>query len=255
MVIPNPVIPFRAKQPELSVFLPAYGEAENLNELLPRIKKVIADLGISAQITVVDAPEPIDNTAIICGQNEVNHLHRQGGNRYGDAVRTGILASTGQFIISMDSDGSHNPEFIRELWTHRQEAEVVIASRYIHGGVTENPWTLVAMSRLLNIIFRLIIGLPAYDISNSFRLYRGDLLRSIHPKYANFDVLEEILVRMLWENPSRAAKILEIPFRFEQRKHGKPKRKLIVFGIQFVLALVKLSFLRIRNQFNPKGDQ
>lgn len=241
------------KRPELSIFLPAYGEAENLKELLPQIKKVTADMGVFTQIIVIDAIEPVDDTLTVCNQNSVDYLPRQGGNHYGDAVRTGILAATGVFVISMDSDGSHNPEFIRELWSHRQDADVVIASRYIRGGVTENPWILVAMSRLLNIVFKFFVNVPVYDISNSFRLYRGDLLRSIHPNYINFDVLEEILVRILWNKSSRSAKILEIPFLFEQRKHGKPKRKLIVFSIQFLIALFKLSFLRIKHQFLHKS--
>ena len=237
-----------ADRPALSVFLPAYGEAENLKELLPQIKRVVTELNISAQIMVIDAIEPVDDTASICHQNGVGYLRRQGGSRYGDAVRTGILATTGNYVISLDSDGSHNPEFIRELWEHRQLGDVVIASRYMPGGVTENPWILVAMSRLLNFVFRVFVGIPAYDISNSFRLYHGDRLRAVHPQYPNFDILEEILVRILWENPGRPAKIIEIPFRFEQRKHGKPKRKLLVFGVQFLLALLKLFFLRMKNQ-------
>ena len=112
------------------------------------------------------------------------------------------------------------------------------------GGVTENPWPLVAMSRVLNIIFKLFVGIPVYDVSNSFRLYRGDLLRSISPTYANFDVLEEILAMIMWGKPEHSATILEIPFRFGQRKYGKPKRNLIVFGIQFMTALFKLRLLR-----------
>ena len=241
------------QRPQLSIFLPAYGEAENLRELLPEIKKVVAGLGIASQIVVIDACTPVDNTAAVCKENGVEYLPRQGGNSYGDAVRTAIRAVSGVYVISLDSDGSHNPQFIRELWAQRQAADVVIASRYIPGGVTDNPWILVAMSRLLNIVFRIFVGIPAYDISNSFRLYQGDLLRKVHPKFVNFDVLEEILVRILWGDASGAGTVLEIPFRFEQRKHGKPKRKLIVFAIQFVVALVKLTSLRIKNQFSGEN--
>lgn len=86
--------------------------------------------------------------------------------------------------------------------------------------------------------------MPVYDISNSFRLYRGDLLRSIEPKYANFDILEEILAKIIWGNFTPPAVIIEIPFRFEQRKYGKPKRNLLVFTAQFVTALFKLRWLR-----------
>jgi dolichol-phosphate mannosyltransferase len=230
----------------LTIMMPAYGEAENLRLLLPEIKKVIQEIGVPAEVLVLDADTPKDNTREVCLENQVQWTPRQGGSRYGDAVRTGILACKGDYVITMDSDGSHNPQFIHELWKHCNDADVIIASRYVPGGVTENPWLLVAMSRFLNVIFKAFVGIPVYDVSNSFRLYRGNLLRTISPEYANFDVLEEILAKIIWGESGRSAKILELPFRFEQRKFGKPKRKLIVFGLQFMTALFKLRVLRSR---------
>ena len=234
------------KFPELTVILPAYKEAENLSLLLPQLIKVLNNIDTETEILVIDSELPLDNTESICKENGVIWLPRKGGNRYGDAIRTGIRASLGKFVIIMDSDGSHNPEFIHQMWNKRFEADIIIASRYIPGGVTENPWILVALSKVLNIVFKIILGLPVYDISDSFRLYRGDLLRSIQPTYANFDILEEILAKIIWLNRGGKTKVIELPFTFEQRKFGKPKRKLIVFGIQFILALFRL--WRLRNQ-------
>lgn len=228
----------------LTVMIPAYGEAENLRLLLPEIKKITENLAVPSEIIVLDAESPVDDTQAVCAENQAKWVTRTGGNRYGDAIRTGIRTCTGDFVITMDADGSHNPQFIYKLWDRRMDADVVIASRYVPGGVTENPWLLVAMSRLLNITFKLFVGMPVYDISNSFRLYRGDLLRSIEPKYANFDILEEILAKIIWGNFTPSAVIIEIPFRFEQRKYGKPKRNLLVFTAQFVTALFKLRWLR-----------
>ena len=228
----------------LTVMIPAYGEAENLRFLLPEIKKITDELSVPSEIIVLDAETPVDDTQAVCAENQAKWVPRIGGSRYGDAIRTGIRTCTGDFVITMDADGSHNPKFIYKLWEKRLDADVVIASRYIPGGVTENPWVLVAMSRLLNVTFKLFVGMPVYDISNSFRLYRGDVLRRIEPKYANFDVLEEILAKIIWGKFSPPAVIVEVPFRFEKRKHGKPKRNLLVFTAQFVTALFKLRMLR-----------
>jgi dolichol-phosphate mannosyltransferase len=233
--------------PDLTIMLPAYAEAESLQELLPEIKKVVRELGLVAQILVVDTEKPLDNTPDVCQKNQVTYIPRRNGNRYGDAIRTGIKATTGSFVITMDSDGSHNPRFIRQLWENRLGADAVIASRYAPGGATDNPWLLVLMSRVLNVVFKISVGMPIYDISNSFRIYRGDLLRMIEPTYANFDVLEEILAKIIWGNFVKSPKIIEIPFRFERRKYGKPKRKLFVFAAQFVVALAKLSSLRLKH--------
>ena len=226
--------------------IPAYGEAENLRVLLPSIKEITKDLAVPSEIIVLDAESPVDDTQAVCVENQVRWVSRTGGSRYGDAIRTGIRSCTGDFVITMDADGSHNPQFIYKMWEKRLDADVVIASRYIPGGVTENPWLLVAMSRILNITFKFFVGMPVYDISNSFRLYHGDLLRSIEPKYSDFDILEEILAKIIWGNFTPPAVIIEIPFRFEQRKYGKPKRNLLVFTAQFLIALFKLRWLRFQ---------
>jgi dolichol-phosphate mannosyltransferase len=241
-----------AEAPQLSVLMPAYGEAENLRLLLPKIQQVLSELGLTAEICVVDATPSVDDTQQVCQEAQVTYLPRQGGNRYGDAVRTGFKHAAGEYVITMDSDGSHNPEFIKELWSQHANADVVIASRYAPGGTTDNPWALVAMSRVLNVTFKLFVGMPVYDISNSFRLYRGKLVRNLQLNYNNFDILEETLVRLIWDNPAGPANIIEMPFHFEQRKHGKPKRKLVVFALQFFVALFKLQ--KIRFQSLGKGQ-
>jgi dolichol-phosphate mannosyltransferase len=234
-------------RPQVTVLMPAYGEAENLSLLLPKIQQVLGELGLSAEICVVDATPSVDDTQQVCQEAQVTYLPRQGGNRYGDAVRTGFKYAAGEYVITMDSDGSHNPEFIKQLWSQHANADVVIASRYVPGGRTDNPWALVAMSRVLNVTFKLFVGMPVYDISNSFRLYRGELVRDLQLNYNNFDILEEILVRLIWDNPASPANIIELPFHFEQRKHGKPKRKLAVFALQFFMALFKLQKIRFQS--------
>lgn len=117
-----------AEKIDLTILLLAKGEAENLRQLLPAIKDVINQLGIVSQIIVIDAASPLDDTESVCQDAQVVWLPQQGGNRYGDAIRTGIKASTGEFVVTMDSDGSHNPQFIQRLWENRINADVVIAS-------------------------------------------------------------------------------------------------------------------------------
>ena len=230
---------------DLTVILPAYGEAENLRRLLPAIKETIKGLGISGQVIVVDTASPVDDTVDVCCQNRVICLPRQGGNNYGDALRTGIEASLGDYVVVMDADGSHNPDFIGTLWANRLDNDVVIASRYVPGGHTDNPLQLVLFSRILNWFFKLFVGIPVLDVSNSFRLYRGNMIRKIQFTRQHFDIMEEILVKIIWNDSSSPVKILELPFQFEKRKSGKSKRNLIVFGLNFLLAMYQLRRLRV----------
>lgn len=240
-----PSEPPAGKAPLLTVILPAYREADNLRELLPRLMPVVRELDPGAEVLVIETAAPVDDTRQVCEAHGARCLPREGGDFYGDAVRTGIRKSQGDFAVIMDADGSHDPEFIRKLWDSRGEASVSIASRYVREGSTDNPFLLVEMSRLLNFVFKLVLKMNVFDVSNSFRIYPGNALRSLELEYIHFDIQEEILVKLIW-NATYKLTIKEIPFRFQRRKHGESKRSLFVFMVAFLRAIIRLR--RIKRQ-------
>lgn len=227
---------------ELSVALPAYEEAANLDLLLPALQRVLRDLGVASEIIVVDAETPRDDTPAVCARYGVLYRPRTGGELYGHAVRTAQHSARGRHVILMDADGSHNPEFIPKLWEQRESANLVIASRYAPGGHTDNPAILIFLSLVVNVVFRVVLGLRCADVSNSFRLYRGDELRALTLECNHFDIVEEILVKLFFAQPGY--KVKEIPFVFEQRKAGKTKRKLLAFAVGYVATLARLYRLK-----------
>jgi dolichol-phosphate mannosyltransferase len=231
-----------AREVELTVALPAYEEAANLAVLLPQLKEALAGLGVSHEILVVDTEQPRDATPQVCAEHGVRYLARRGGSLYSDAVRTGIRASTGRWVVFMDADGSHSPSFVPRLWAERDAADVIIASRYIAGGKTENPALLIFLSLAVNVVFRAVLSLDCSDVSNSFRLYRGDALRALTLVCQNFDIVEEILVKLCFTGAGSTVK--EIPFTFEQRKAGKTKRDLVSFAVTYVTTLGRLYALK-----------
>jgi dolichol-phosphate mannosyltransferase len=230
------------EQPELSVVLPSYEESDNLRWLLPELKAALSQLGVTHEILVVDAETPRDRTPEICREFFVYYVPRQGGALYSNALLTGISRSRGNWILCMDSDGSHPPSFVPQMWSARHGADLVIASRYVGGGSTQNPAILIALSYIVNLTFRLVLGFRCRDVSNSFRLYRGDCLRSLHLECKNFDVLEEILLKMQLRYPGLS--IQEIPFTFETRKAGKTKRDLFAFALGYIGTLSRLYRLK-----------
>ena len=222
--------------------LPAYEEAANLDALLPVLQTTLERIGVPSEIVVVDAEQPRDATPEICARHGAVYQPRTGGELYGHAIRTAQNAARGKFVVLMDSDGSHSPEFLPKLWEHRETADMVIASRYVKGGHTDNPAILIFMSLVVNVVFRTVLGLKCADVSNSFRLYRGDELRGLQLECDNFDIVEEILVKLYFSRPDYRLK--EVPFVFEQRKAGKTKRKLLVFAFGYIGTLLRLQRLK-----------
>ena len=227
---------------DLSVILPSYNEEENLRLLLPRIRRACADLTDAHEILVVDTVAPMDGTPELCAEQGVRYVARTGGNLYGDAIRTGIAEARGHRVIFMDADGSHPPHFLHDLWARRDEAEIVVASRYVKGGFTENSAALVWMSWIVNVGYRVVLGIRCKDVSNSFKLYPGPALKELELRCGNFDVVEEILYKMVKRNPR--FRIVEVPFSFKKRMFGQTKRNLLAFIFSYVVTLFRLRFGR-----------
>ncbi len=228
-----------SESPELTVAIPAYREEENLRILLPRLNKVLNGTGLSFEIVIVDTENPLDNTADACSTNHVRCERRRGGNMYGDAVRTAIAQARGKYLLFMDADGSHTPEYLPELIKFRGQYDVVGASRYISGGDTENPWVLILMSRIVNIVYSLVLGIKCKDVSNSFKLYRTEQMKDLSLRCENFDIIEEILFKL---NRRFKITIFEVPFTFKKRMFGESKRSLVAFIVTYVITLLKLRF-------------
>jgi len=223
---------------ELSIIIPAYSEAANLELILPRLKEELEPVEPSYQIMIVDRVQTTDETEKVCAVNAVSYVNRSPTDSYGDAMRSGIAAVGGKRILVMDADGSHDPGFIKELLSQKEGYDIVIASRYIAGGGSHVSSGSIAMSRVLNLAFATAFGLHCSDISNSFKLYDGQLLKSLSLDCQNFDIIQEILVKMLRRKPD--LKIKEVPFHFGQRLKGTSKREYIKFITSYLRTLLKL---------------
>lgn len=233
----------------LSVMMPCYKEAENLSVILPKIRDVLSEIGTEAEILVVDTTKPMDDTEKICESIDFNgitcrYIARKNGNTYGDAIRTGIDEAKGEHLVIMDADGSHSPEDIKRLYDDMtaDPCGIVIGSRYVPGGNTDNNFILIFMSNTLNVFYRLTFGLKVKDVSDSFRIYDAAKLKTINLKCDNFDIVEEILIKFSDKFPKH--KIREIPICFNKRMFGESKRDLVKFIFSYLSTIRRLKKLR-----------
>jgi len=225
----------------LSVIIPAYQEEDNLRTILPRLNTVLGSLRIDYEVLVIDTIRPLDNTKKVCQDNNARYINRESGNYFGDAIRTGIRLAVGEYIIFMDGDGSHAPEFIPELWQHKDNYDIAIASRYTKGGSTENNKIALLMSLAVNKIYSLVLGLNCHDVSNNFKLYRKALLENLELYSNNFEIVEEILFKIKKAH-HKDLRLIEVPAVFKKRVYGATKRNLILFMFSYLFTLIKLRF-------------
>ena len=223
----------------LTIIIPSYHEAENLKILLPNI---IANLaGVEYEILVVDTMMPMDDTPRIITQFEKVHcIVRSPTNAYGDAVRSGIKHASGSHIIFMDADLSHPVEFLKTFIQNRDKADIVVASRYMNGVHSDNNKLSIMMSRLLNVVFTAIFKISCSDISNSYKLYNAALLKGITLKRQNFDIIQEIFIKLQKSKPN--LQIIELPCEFHKRYAGYTKRQYIRYIYSYIATIVSLKY-------------
>lgn len=216
----------------ISVVLPAYQEEENLRAILPKLRECLQ--GRDYEIIVVDAKEPLDNTREVCEENDCAYVPRTGGEYYGDAIRTGIARAQKAYTVVMDADGSHDPADILRFYEEMESGswDLVIGSRYCKGGHTDNPWVLRAMSRILNLAYKLVFHLSVEDVSDSYRMYKTSQLKKLKLTCQNFDIVEEILILLNVQN--RNFRVKEVPIVFNKRAAGESKRDLVKFIFSYL---------------------
>ena len=120
----------------------------------------------------------------------------------------------------MDADCSHRPIFIEEFWRQRHAAEMLIASRYVAGGQADMGVVRRLLSHVLNRTYARALSLDLRDLSSGFRLYRRAVLNNLTVTARDFDILQEILLRV----HAQGWRIREVPFHYTARGAGRSLR-------------------------------
>jgi dolichol-phosphate mannosyltransferase len=223
---------------DLSVLIPALNEGPNLAILLPWLSRVLEELDLSYEVIVVtnESDHGTIEAAMAAGARVVFQVSKG----YGEALIDGLRTSRGEYILTLDADLSHRPDFVREMWRARHAAEITIASRYVPGGTATMPKYRLYLSHILNLVFRRGLSMPLRDLSSGFRLYRRSVIDLDALEGTDFDLLQEILVRAYCEG----WEVQEIPFDYMPRQHGSSSARLSRLGKAYIRSFWRLWKLR-----------
>ena len=219
---------------KLAVVVPTYNEAANLPQLAERL----FGLGIpNTTLIVVDDSSP-DGTADVAetlaeelsGRVEViRRGAKQGlGTAYVDGFRR-ALAGGADYVVQMDADLSHAPEYIPEFLRALEQADVVVGSRYAPGGGTDKTWSVKRrlLSVLSNYGIRAVGGIDVKDATSGFKAYRADALSSLELgrlQCKGFGFQVEVAKAC----QRQGHKVVEQPILFVDRVRGESKMSLSI---------------------------
>jgi dolichol-phosphate mannosyltransferase len=214
------------------VVVPTYNEAENVE---PLVRELLGALAAAApdghRVLIVDDNSP-DGTGAIAdrlaeGHAQVEVLHRTTKQGLGPAYIAGFeraLACGAGYVVEMDADFSHDPADVgRLLAAARQDADLVLGSRYVAGGAVLNWGRLRrVVSRGGSWYARRVLGLDVRDLTGGFKCFRAEALRTIgidHVRSRGYAFQVELTYRA-----ARAGlRVVEVPITFRDRERGISK--------------------------------
>lgn len=199
--------------PDLSVVIPLFNEAENLDQLLAELRAALTEVGRSYEIVLVDDGST-DGTGdrLACerardGAIVAIRFERNAGQSA--ALAAGIARARGGVVVTLDGDLQNDPADLPLLLAGLEYADVVSGVR----AERKDTWSRRIQSRVANAARRALLGDPVTDIGCSFKVYRREALEGL----PMFDGVHRFLPALC---VFRGARYAEVPLRHRARRHG-----------------------------------
>lgn len=226
-----------------SVILATYKERDNIVKLIDAILKSFKKRKMEVEAIVVDDNSP-DGTAEAVrkayGKNKrVKLIVRKDEKGLGTAVGRGVKEATGEVIVFMDTDFSHDPSQIPSMVKLTDKYEIVSGSRYEKGGGLETKGYRKIAANIMRIYISLVLQLRIKDYTNGFFAMRKSVLDKLnHNKI--FYGYGDYYFRLYYYASKEGAKIKEVPAFYKFRKEGVSKTNIIKHGWQYIISAIKL---------------
>jgi len=220
------------EDPTVSVVIPAYNEAQNIGEIVSRIRNRYPDF----EVIVVDDGST-DGTAQIAasaGATVYRHPYNIGN---GAAVKTGIRKAGGETLVLMDGDGQHDPEDIAALLRFLPEYDMAVGARSIRDQASlQRAIGNMAYNRFASYVANFSIK----DLTSGFRAVKTAVARQFIHLLPNTYSYPTTLT--LWVLRSGLS-IKYVHIKIHNRSNGSSNISLVQDGVRFFMIIIRICTL------------
>jgi dolichol-phosphate mannosyltransferase len=206
--------------------MPTFNEAGNLQHAVEELFKFNQEV----DLLIVDDDSP-DGTGKIAdelasGDKRISVMHRKEKQGLGAAYIAGFryaFERDYEYAVEMDADGSHRAQDLTKLLAVCGSNDLVIGSRYIKGGQTQNwPMHRQWLSRGGNLYAKLMLGSKLNDMTAGFRVFNVEFLKKMNLGTINARGYS-FQIEMAYRTIQSGGRTAEVPIVFVEREIGESK--------------------------------
>jgi len=195
----------------VSVLIPAFNEEKTVGKVVERASRVLEELDLPFEIIIVDDGSSDDTTVVAesFGAKVIRNNHRMGK---GIALRIGFNVCRGNVIVTLDADGSHQPEEIPSLLKPILNSgfDAVFGCRFHNP--TSPPITEFRFTgnRLFDYFIYLFTRKRIVDSQCGFRAFKTRVVKSMKLSSRWFEIESEMLIKVI----KGKYRFIEVPVTF-----------------------------------------
>jgi glycosyltransferase involved in cell wall biosynthesis len=220
----------------VSVVIPVFNEELTIGDIVARTRSTLEQFKLPYEVLVIDDGS-VDRSAEIAQTSEA-HVLREAHQGKGHALRLGFERAKGDVIVTLDSDGSHQPEEIPLILRCMMENKVdfAIGSRFFDTDVNNAKIPNVNRigNRMFSDLIQLFTGVKISDSQSGFRAIKSSVIKKMRLNSRGYEVESEMLVKAL----KMGVRVAEIPVSFEQRTVGKSKLDPLKDGTKILFSII-----------------
>ncbi len=223
---------------KLSVLIPVFNEESHVEEIV----RLVESVAIDKELIIIndgsaDSSDRVIREKILPAYSNIVYLVHPVNRGKGAAIRTGIDAARGEFVLVQDADLEYDPRDYAQLLAAFSDpsVEVVYGSRFLSGKKVTNPFHYL-VNRFITETGNLLFGGRLTDLETCYKMFRGGTLKKLGLVSAGFEIEAEITCKVL----KKRLKIVEVPISYRGRNYEQGKKITWVDGIKAIWTLVKL---------------